>query len=142
MAGTRTLNIVFMILGIIGPLAIILFVFDRYPTGGWTYAGLAIFFPSLILWAIAHIQLGRSFTVRARAQELVTNGIYSKVRHPIYVFGFLVLLSLVVCARRPEWLVLLALLVPVQLRRVRNEERALEAKFGQAYVEYKRRTWF
>jgi protein-S-isoprenylcysteine O-methyltransferase Ste14 len=39
------------------------------------------------LWLTARIQLGKSFSVRARARALVTTGLYSKFRHPIYLFG-------------------------------------------------------
>lgn len=30
----------------------------------------------------------------------------------------------------------------MQLLRARKEEQALQAKFGDAYLEYKRKTWF
>jgi protein-S-isoprenylcysteine O-methyltransferase Ste14 len=142
MASAGKLNIFITVFSMIGPPAILSYILTHYQTGAWTYVGLAIFFPSLILSIIAHVELGRCFTVTAQAQELVTSGIYSKIRHPIYVFGFLLLLSLVICVREPRWLIVLALLVPMQLRRVRNEERALEAKFGDAYRAYKRKTWF
>jgi protein-S-isoprenylcysteine O-methyltransferase Ste14 len=33
-------------------------------------------------------------------------------------------------------------LIPLQVFRVRKEEQVLEAKFGDAYRHYKRRTWF
>jgi protein-S-isoprenylcysteine O-methyltransferase Ste14 len=33
-------------------------------------------------------------------------------------------------------------LIPLQRFRVRKEEQVLEAKFGNAYRDYKRKTWF
>lgn len=142
MAGTGKLNLGVTLVGVIAPCAILIIVLRQNPADAWTWLGLAIFFPSLVLWTVAHVQLGKSFAVRARAQELVTSGVYSKIRHPIYVSGFFLLLSLIVCMRRPEVLLILAALTIVQVRRVKNEERALEAKFGEAYAEYKRKTWF
>jgi protein-S-isoprenylcysteine O-methyltransferase Ste14 len=33
-------------------------------------------------------------------------------------------------------------LIPVQIIRARREAAVLEAKFGDAYREYRKRTWF
>jgi protein-S-isoprenylcysteine O-methyltransferase Ste14 len=33
-------------------------------------------------------------------------------------------------------------LIPLQYVRIRAERSALEAKFGDAYREYRKRTWF
>ena len=41
--------------------------------------------PSLVLLIVARIELGGSFSVRPKAQALVTHGLYSRVRHPIYI---------------------------------------------------------
>lgn len=142
MAQSEKSHFAMVIIGLIGPLAMLCFVLRRYPVDAWTFAGLAIFFPSLILWTVAHLQLGRSFAVMAHARELVTRGIYSKIRHPIYVFGLLLLLSLIICARKPLWLIPWGMIVAMQIVRAKKEEGALEDKFGEAYREYKRRTWF
>ena len=43
----------------------------------------------------------------------------------------------------PWWvLAVLLLVVFMQVWRARNEARVLEAKFGDAYREYRRKTWF
>ncbi|HKW32523.1 MAG TPA: hypothetical protein VJN92_05935 [Candidatus Acidoferrum sp.] len=60
----------------------------------WTpmrIAGAVIGLPSFALLIVARIQLGGSFSVRAKAQMLVTHGLYSRIRNPIYVFGGLVI---------------------------------------------------
>ena len=44
--------------------------------------------------------------------------------------------------RCPRWLLIFGVLIPVQLIRVRKEEKVLEAAFGDTYREYKRKTWF
>jgi protein-S-isoprenylcysteine O-methyltransferase Ste14 len=35
-----------------------------------------------------------------------------------------------------------AVLIPLQIYRTRKEEQVLAEKFGDAYLEYKRKTWF
>lgn len=49
--------------------------------------GLSIMVPAFCLWALARLQAGMSFSGKARATALVTTGLYSKIRNPIYVFG-------------------------------------------------------
>ena len=111
----------------------------------WTVervAGLAIAIPSFLMLVLARIQLGRAFSVRAKATTLVTSGIYSRIRNPIYIFGALMLAGFILWANQPWLLLLLVVLIPMQLYRVRKEERVLTEKFGAAYLDYKRQTWF
>jgi protein-S-isoprenylcysteine O-methyltransferase Ste14 len=105
-------------------------------------AGLAIFVPSFLFLVLARFQLGRAFSVQAKATTLVTSGLYSRIRNPIYVFSALMIVGFVVWVGRPRWFLLLAILIPVQIVRSRKESRILEEKFGQAYLEYKRKAWF
>jgi protein-S-isoprenylcysteine O-methyltransferase Ste14 len=52
------------------------------------------------------------------------------------------LAGFVLVLHRPVlWLVLLALIV-MQTLRARREAKVLEAAFGDAYREYRRKTWF
>jgi protein-S-isoprenylcysteine O-methyltransferase Ste14 len=95
-----------------------------------------------MLFAIARIQLGRAFSVQAKASALVTIGIYSRIRNPIYLFGSLTIAGIVLWANRPWLLLFFVVLVPLQVYRIRKEERVLAEKFGASYMEYKRRTWF
>jgi protein-S-isoprenylcysteine O-methyltransferase Ste14 len=108
----------------------------------WQIAGLTIFVPAFLLFVLARIELGRAFSVKAKASTLVTTGIYSRIRNPIYVFGGLISVGIFVFVHRPWWLLIWVPLIPLQLLRVRKEEELLEAKFGDAYRNYKRRTWF
>ena len=92
--------------------------------------------------AVARYQLGKSFSVKAEAHPLVTTGLYSKIRNPIYVFGMVLITGVILVLQRPVlWLVLVAALVG-QTIRARREARVLEAAFGDAYREYRRKTWF
>ena len=91
---------------------------------------------------VARLQLGASFSVTAKAKKLVTTGIYSKIRNPIYVFSAMFLLGLIIVMGM--WLLLIPLLVliPVQIVRARKEQQVLEQAFGEEYVRYKAGTWF
>jgi protein-S-isoprenylcysteine O-methyltransferase Ste14 len=104
--------------------------------------GLAIAGPALCLWVLARVQLRRSFAVTAQAKELVTQGLYSRIQNPVYVFGGLLICGLIVYSGQPRFFLLFAILIPVQWVRIRNERRALDARFGETYREYRRRTWF
>ena len=105
-------------------------------------AGFAILIPSFILFVIARMQLGSAFSVQAKASSLVTTGIYSRIRNPIYVFGSLMIVGITVWASRPIFLLVFLVIIPLQVYRARNEERVLHEKFGGAYLEYKQKTWF
>ncbi len=111
----------------------------------WTLpriAGLAIAIPSFLLLALARIQLGRAFSVRAKASTLVITGLYSRIRNPIYVFGCLTIAGFILWAGQPWLLLYFVVLIPLQVYRSRKEARVLEEKFGASYLEYKRQTWF
>jgi protein-S-isoprenylcysteine O-methyltransferase Ste14 len=92
--------------------------------------------------ATARYHLGKSFAVRAEAHQLVTNGVYSKIRNPIYVFGTVMLAGFVLVLHRPVLWFAVAAIVIMQLVRARREATVLEAAFGDAYREYRRKTWF
>lgn len=114
-------------------------------TVAWTpvrVAGAVIATVGLVLLLTARIQLGRSFSVSAQARKLVTSGIYSRIRNPIYVFSAMFLCGLVIAIGRPILLLVLLVLVPLQVRRARKEEQVLTEAFGEEYVQYKARTWF
>ena len=91
---------------------------------------------------VARYQLGRSFAIKAEARRLVTHGIYSKIRNPIYVFGSVLIAGLVLVVHRPTLWLVVAFIVIMQTVRARREAQVLQAAFGEAYREYRRKTWF
>jgi len=91
---------------------------------------------------VARVQLGKSFSLTPQATELVTTGLYSRIRHPVYVFAQLMLLGLVLCFWRFQLLLLWVLLLILQIARSHREEKVLEETFGDSYREYREKTWF
>lgn len=76
------------------------------------------------------------------ADQLVTRGIYSKIRHPMYIglvllhFGFpFIFRSFVACLSTVLWAGFISIWT-------RFEEKNLEQRFGQKYIDYKKQTWF
>jgi len=106
------------------------------------YGGLGVCAICLPLWVVARLQLGSSFSVTPQARQLVTHGLYSKLRNPIYFFGGLANLGSIV-ALQIWWLLVASLLfTPVQFLRMRREEKVLAEAFGPDYEAYRAKTWF
>jgi len=72
----------------------------------------------------------------ARPQELVTKGIYSRIRHPRYASVLLGLIGLSLIANYLGAYIATALFVPGLYAIILMEERELVARFGDAYREY------
>lgn len=94
------------------------------------------------LWYAARRQLGTAFSVRPEASQLVTTGLYAKLRHPIYIFGTLAFLLVLLGLQGWPALAIWAVLIPVQVVRARREEAVLAEAFGPEYEAYRRSTWF
>jgi protein-S-isoprenylcysteine O-methyltransferase Ste14 len=112
------------------------------PYGPMRFIGLAFALIGLAGVIASRYTLGRSFSIAPKATALVTSGIYSRIRNPIYVSGVIFLTGVVLMVERPKLLALLLVLIPMQVIRARREAAVLEAKFGEEYREYRKRTWF
>jgi protein-S-isoprenylcysteine O-methyltransferase Ste14 len=123
-------------------LPYLVYKFAHPPWTAMRLAGLLLMAPALILLTISRIELGNSFSLRPQATQLVTHGIYSRIRNPIYVFGTFVFSGLFLFFERPFLLLLLVPVLILQITRARAEARVLEAHFGDQYRQYKAHTWF
>jgi protein-S-isoprenylcysteine O-methyltransferase Ste14 len=112
------------------------------PADPLSIAGFILMLLGLFGVMLSRYTLGRSFSVRAKATALVTSGIYSRIRNPIYLSGGVFFVGIVLLTRLPVLWSLLAVMVPVQMMRARREARVLEEKFGEAYRRYRAQTWF
>jgi len=119
-------------------------VWEHPPTawGAMQVAGICLLGIGFVLWTTARFQLGRSLTVTAQAKQLVTRGLYSKIRNPIYVFGSCVIAGLILVMGRPMWLLVFLIVIPLQIWRARKESSVLEVAFGEEYRRYRAGTWF
>lgn len=96
-------------------------------------AGLALAVPArgAFVSAGTHVKPWKPSTV------LVTDGIFGRLRNPMYVGAILILAGLAAALASDWMLVLTILLVPViHYGVVKREERYLAAKFGDAYRDY------
>ena len=111
----------------------------------WTIlriAGAMLAVTGYVLLITARLQLGKSFSVSPQAKALVTHGLYSRIRNPIYVCVGVMWLGVIVALRLYWLFVPLVALLVMQVFRSGQESRVLEEKFGQAYLDYRKQTWF
>jgi protein-S-isoprenylcysteine O-methyltransferase Ste14 len=110
--------------------------------GRMRWVGVSIGLLSLAGLFLARYQLGKSFAITPQAKKLVTHGLYAKIRNPIYMFSSLLVVGFALATQLRFALLILLVLIPVQLLRIRQEARVLEEKFGDEYREYRKKTWF
>ncbi len=122
-------------------LAVVLVCLRFVSWTAWKVVGAVILVGAMLLLITARMQLGSSFSVRAKATRLVTTGLYSRMRNPIYVFSTLLFVGVALLLGRWWPMVIALVLVPVQRARARREARVLQARFGEEYVQYRGRTW-
>lgn len=112
--------------------------------GPWNHAryiGSGLALTGMVFLFVARLQLGKSFSVTPQARALV-HGLYSRIRNPIYVFSSSMVLGILLILQRPLLFVLFGGLLAVQTWRAHKEAQVLDAKFGDEYRAYRRKTWF
>lgn len=71
------------------------------------------------------------------AEVLNSSGIYSIVRHPLYLGNFLMWIGIVIYTVNPYFIIIVSLMYWLYYERIMfAEERFLEKKFGQAYLDW------
>jgi protein-S-isoprenylcysteine O-methyltransferase Ste14 len=109
------------------------------PDAACDAAALGLLVAGHFLCAVTLAQLGRSFSVMPEARTLVTSGLYSRIRHPLYMAEAVAALGVFLQYRSPGAALLVAAQFAVQLWRMREEEKVLAAQFPD-YAEYRART--
>jgi len=89
------------------------------------------------LYAVRH--LGRSVSLMAEARNLVTDGPYALIRHPLYLGEGISLLGVAVLHFSPVAVAILVLQCAFQFQRMTNEEAVLAGSFLE-YRAYMART--
>ena len=112
-----------------------------YATLRWGAALCAL--ACLLLTSVCWSHMGRRWRMDVTAggaEELITDGPFRYVRHPIYALSMaLMFCSLIIVPTLPMLVVALAHIVLMQLK-ARNEEHHLLAVHGAAYRRYLERT--
>ena len=121
--------------------AILMVIFAHGHWNAMRLIGAALVITFLGFLTVARLQLGNSFSVTPQAKALVTHGIYSKIRHPVYVFSAIMIVGMALYLEIPKLMLLLVIVVPTQIWRARREEKVLTEKFGDSYRQYKAATW-
>ncbi len=110
----------------------------------WELAGILIGFVGLGLRAftVGHAPRGTSYrSEEPEATVLSTDGIYSVVRHPLYLGNFILWIGVALGAGSGAAVVIVALVFWIYNERVMlAEERFLHGRFGSSFEEWARRT--
>ncbi|MBN2517885.1 MAG: isoprenylcysteine carboxylmethyltransferase family protein [Candidatus Altiarchaeota archaeon] len=109
-----------------------------------SWLGIPAFIIALwVLWK-SHVDLGRRWSPNIKIQdkhELVTDGIYKHIRHPMYASHLYWALAQLLLIQ--NWIAGPAMLVtitPFYLYRIPKEEAMMLEHFGKAYQDYMKKT--
>jgi protein-S-isoprenylcysteine O-methyltransferase Ste14 len=131
-----------------------------------TYIGLFLAIICYILWIIARLQLGTSFSIFPKnnnnnynkyakstldnvsnnknnntTSKLITIGLYSKFSNPIYLFSCLSTIGYFMFIQKYIWISIFIIIIPIQIWRSIIEAKQLELTFGKEYIDYKTKLW-
>ena len=109
---------------------------------------LAVAGIALSLWSIVHMKnVGKgnpmdafNHEVAPRTSQLMTDGPYKICRNPMLLGVFLYYLGVVIFLHSWQAVVIFAAYIAIMMVQVSREEKRLEADFGEAYNEYKKKT--
>lgn len=108
----------------------------------WTGVAIYTLGGVLRIWPV--FVLGRRFSGLVAIQpehQLVTTGLYGRVRNPSYLGLLLTVLGWALAFRSGAGLVLLAATLTPVIGRIDAEEKMLRSQFGDAWDAYAARTW-
>jgi protein-S-isoprenylcysteine O-methyltransferase Ste14 len=103
------------------------------------WVGMGMILLGMVIRFVAIATLKKNFSGRLRIRadhNLVTNGIYHWIRHPAYLGAILFFLGFPIIVSSVLGFLVMFFIVPLVLRRIRDEERMLIERFGSEYEEY------
>lgn len=115
-----------------GNLLAVFFGGSKFISGLFMFLGGAIMFVGLTI-------MGKAWKLIYKASgELVTSGIYDRVRHPQYFSLFLVTIGMMVQWPTILTVIMWPILMFMYYRLARREEKEMEDRFGAKYLDYRR----
>jgi len=108
-------------------------------TAQWSQPTIRAAAPILLVGGLLALAAVRAL---GRGRELVVRGPYRWVRHPYYLGVLILLVGVIVATRSLPGLILFYPAVRITLTRARREEHNLALRYGDRYLEYRRRVAF
>jgi protein-S-isoprenylcysteine O-methyltransferase Ste14 len=148
-------NLFFLL--VVNPLAAVALIARRLPAIDPTHvaisgpmapvvegAGLVMYMAGFLLMAWALIALGASYQLggcEPRAGDrLVEAGPYRLIRNPMYAAALAISLGLALLLQSLAFFAVFAVYLALILPLITMEERGLQAKYGESYAAYRRRS--
>ncbi|SHL09920.1 isoprenylcysteine carboxylmethyltransferase family protein [Fibrobacter sp. UWEL] len=128
---------------ILGALAILMLLLPGVPMSrGWLYC-LPMLALGLLIFAAIRVQARRVIGEHTRgfthdADRLVTEGIYSRIRHPLYLSNWGIGMMLIVLHLGKSWWAILFIVVLYYFEKLlsKMEDRYLEKRFGDEWRQW------
>ncbi|NQU78876.1 isoprenylcysteine carboxylmethyltransferase family protein [Candidatus Woesearchaeota archaeon] len=141
----NSLPIIYLSLGVIAIVVLTDVMLKRPVYNNWyVIPGLTLFIIGFVLRGLGHVGLGKNFAYEVKVRkdhELVTKGIHSMIRHPMYTGMFLLVVGICLVVQSMFGIIAtIVVLVPAGMYRINVEESAMLKKFGKKYSTYKRKT--
>jgi len=111
-----------------------------YAVARWLFALVAV--GCLALTIDCWRRMGRNWRmdISERNTALVTEGLFARIRHPIYAFSIAMMIATAVVLPTPAMLAIAVVHVVLMNVKARNEEAHLARMHGEAYARYVERT--
>jgi len=109
----------------------------------WNIAGLSLCIVGLTIAMVAAWTLKRFYSstlVTKEDHQLITHGVYRFLRHPLYFGVLIAIMGAPVYAPSLNGFLVLSLLIPIILFRIKMEEDMLTEHFGDEYEAYRKAT--
>jgi protein-S-isoprenylcysteine O-methyltransferase Ste14 len=107
------------------------------------YVGIMLCFAGLIIFLFALISFGKAWRIgidETNSHELITSGMFKYSRNPIFLFMDLFFTGvMLVYPNLPCIAMAVGAIIGIHLQ-IKREEKFLEKKFGEQYLEYKKQT--
>jgi protein-S-isoprenylcysteine O-methyltransferase Ste14 len=103
--------------------------------------GLMMILAGLIIRFVAIATLKKNFSGALRIRDghtLVKSGIYKQVRHPAYLGAIILFIGIPVMLSSVIGFLVMLLLIPILLHRIKLEEKMMIERFGEEYKDYMR----